>query len=151
MAAAACLTCSRNEVPPTPVPSIQRGTMPSACATWTGPGAETVAIPSMSRVAQAGVADRVDGGLQVQGQRGVAGQLADLIGLGRARDDDARRAAHGADPCLTGVNIGRYTSPRGSNVTRSGMSSTRSSGVLGTPTRLVIIRGPSASSTTAMA
>ena len=49
MAAAACRTCSRNEVPPTPVPSIQRGVMPSACATWTGPGADTVAMPSMSR------------------------------------------------------------------------------------------------------
>ena len=42
-------------------------------------------------------------------------------------------------------------SPRGSNATRSGMSSTRSSGVAGTPARLVIIRGPSASSTTAIA
>src|ERR1700683_2156586 len=48
MAAAACLTCSRNEVPPTPGPSIQRGVMPSACATCTGPGALTVAMPSMS-------------------------------------------------------------------------------------------------------
>src|SRR5580692_5658906 len=49
IAAAACLTCSRNEVPPTPVPSIQRGVIPSAWATWTGPGALTVAMPSMSR------------------------------------------------------------------------------------------------------
>jgi len=49
MAAAACRTCSRNEVPPTPVPSIQDGVMPSACATCTGPGAETVAMPSISR------------------------------------------------------------------------------------------------------
>src|SRR6266568_2941593 len=50
IAAAACLTCSRNDVPPTPVPSIQRGTMPSEWATWTGPGELTVAIPSMSLV-----------------------------------------------------------------------------------------------------
>jgi hypothetical protein len=50
MAAAACRTCSRKDVPPTPVPSIQRGTMPSEWATWTGPGLETVAIPSMSLV-----------------------------------------------------------------------------------------------------
>src|SRR6266496_1569890 len=45
MAATACRTCSRNEVPPTPVPSIQPGVIPSAWATWTGPGAETVAMP----------------------------------------------------------------------------------------------------------
>ena len=49
IAATACRTCSRNEVPPTPVPSIQSGVMPRACATWTGPGEETVAMPSMSR------------------------------------------------------------------------------------------------------
>ena len=36
-------------MPPTPVPSIQSGVMPRAWATWTGPGAETVAMPSMSR------------------------------------------------------------------------------------------------------
>src|SRR5271169_5637817 len=50
IAATACRTCSRNEVPPTPVPSIQSGVMPRACATWTGPGALTVAMPSISRV-----------------------------------------------------------------------------------------------------
>jgi hypothetical protein len=49
MAATACRTCSRNEVPPTPVPSIQSGVIPRACATWTGPGEATVAMPSMSR------------------------------------------------------------------------------------------------------
>ena len=42
-------------------------------------------------------------------------------------------------------------SPRCSNVTCSSMSRIRSSGVFGTPTRLVIIRGPSASWTTAIA
>ena len=94
-------------MPPTPVPSIQRGTMPSACATWTGPGRRDGGDPVDVAQAQPGVADRVDRGLQVQGQRGVAGQLADLIRLGRARDDDARRAAHGADPSRAGVNIGQ--------------------------------------------
>ena len=49
------------------------------------------------------------------------------------------------------MKTGSEMSPRCSKVTRSGMSSTRASGVAGTPTRLVIIRGPSASWTTAMA
>ena len=48
IAAAACRTCSRNEVPPTAVPSIQRGVIPSAWATCTGPIELAVAIPSMS-------------------------------------------------------------------------------------------------------
>ncbi len=48
MAAAACRTWNRNDVPPTPVPSIHLGVMPSACATWIGPGADTDAMPSMS-------------------------------------------------------------------------------------------------------
>src|SRR5215470_17087592 len=50
IAAPACLTWSRNEVPPTAVPSIQRGEMPSEWATCTGPGELTVAIPSTSLV-----------------------------------------------------------------------------------------------------
>ena len=37
-------------MPPTAVPSIQVGVMPSACATWTGPGWATVAMPSMSLI-----------------------------------------------------------------------------------------------------
>src|ERR1700748_1244180 len=48
IAAAARRTCTRDEVPATPGAPIQRGVRPTACATWTGPGAETVAITSMS-------------------------------------------------------------------------------------------------------
>ena len=110
-----------------------------------GDGGDPVDVPQ----AQPGVADRVHRRLHVQPQRGVAGQLAHLVGLGRARDDDPGAPAHG--PAPAGVNTGRYTSPRGSNITRNGMSRTRASGVAGTPIRLVIIRGPSASWTTAMA
>src|SRR5258708_4985556 len=47
IAAAACRTCSRNDVPPTPVPSIQRGTMAREGQIWTGAADLTVAIPSM--------------------------------------------------------------------------------------------------------
>ena len=93
IAAAACLTCSRKDVPPTAVPSIQRGTMPSECATWTGPGALTVAIPSMSLTDKPGVGERVERGLGVQLQGGVIRQLADPVGLSGSRDDDAAHAA----------------------------------------------------------
>src|SRR5262245_52735458 len=82
----------------------------------------------------------------MQLKRGVIWQLADLVGLRCARDDDAGHRLSWA-----GANSGRLTSPRCSKVTCSGISSTRSSGVLGTPTRLVIMRGPSASWTTAIA
>src|SRR5215467_5598359 len=95
---------------------------------------------------QAGVGERVQRGFEVQLQRGLAGQLPDLIGLGRPRDDDP---AHAVGPA--GAKSGRLTAPRRSNVTCNGMSSTRSSGVFGTPVRFAIIRGPSASWTTAIA
>src|SRR5262249_24655102 len=96
---------------------------------------------------QARVGHRVQRALHVQLERAVTGQPAELVGLGRARDDDARGPAHGA----AGPNNGRVTSPRGSNRTRSGMSSSSASGVAGSPTMLVIIRGPSSSWTTAIA
>src|ERR1700735_4385163 len=96
MAAAACRTCSRNEVPPTPVPSIQDGVMPSACATCTGPGADTGAMPSMSRRARPAWGTAVQRALDVQLQGGVTGQPSQLVGLGRARDDDPGVRTHGA-------------------------------------------------------
>src|SRR5581483_8067494 len=96
---------------------------------------------------QPGVGHRVQRALDVQLDGGVVRQLAEPVGLGRARDDDPA-AAHRFS---SGPNTGRLTSPRGSNLTRSGMSSSSASGVAGRPTMLVIIRGPSASSTTAMA
>src|SRR6185437_14270850 len=98
---------------------------------------------------QARVGHGVSCRLDVQTQGGVAGQLADAIGLGGARDDDSR--AHGASGASSGPKTGRLMSPRCSKATRSGMSSTRASGVAGTPVMPVIIRGPSASWTTAMA
>ena len=96
---------------------------------------------------QARVGHRVQRALHVQLQRAVTRQLAEPVGLGRARDDDAGLPAHG----VTGPNTGRLTSPRGSKLTCSGMSSSSASGVAGSPVMLVIIRGPSSSSTTAIA
>src|SRR5258708_27251096 len=101
---------------------------------------------------QPGIGDRVDRGLDVQLQSGVVRKLADRVGLGGTGDDDPPFPAHCSAPApvSTGtVNTGRLMSPRCSNVTCSSISRIRSSGVFGTPTRLVIIRGPSASWTTA--
>ena len=92
---------------------------------------------------QARVGHRVQRALHVQLQRGMVRQPANPVGLGRPRDDDPGHRS--------GPNTGRLTSPRGSNRTRSGMSSCSASGVAGRPTMLVIIRGPSSSSTTAIA
>jgi len=133
-------------VPPTPVPSIQRGVMPSACATLDRPRRETVAIPSMSRQRQARVGHRVQGALHVQLQRGMVRQPAEPIGLGRPRDNHPTGPGHRNWPEYRQAHV----APR-LDRTRSGMSSCSASGVAGRPVMLVIIRGPSSSSTTAIA
>src|ERR1700757_3571907 len=76
---------------------------------------------------EARVGHRVTRRLDVQPQRGMPGQPADLIRLRGTRDDDAR-AAHGLSSALlpgAGVKTGSAMSPRRSKATRSGMSSTR--------------------------
>ncbi len=99
---------------------------------------------------EAGVSDRVERGLGMQLERGVIRKLAELVGFGCSGDNDVGHGAVSA-AVAAGVKSGRLRSPRRVKVTRSGMSSTRSSGVFGTPMRLAIIRGPSASWTTAIA
>ena len=92
-----------------------------------------------------GVASRV--GVQVDGRH--VGNAAELGRLGGADDGDDAPNAHRADPA--GRNCGNMISPRSSNVTSSGMSTTRFSGVFSTSRMLDIRRGPSSSWTTAMA
>ena len=135
-------------MPPTPVPSIQRGVMPSACATWTGPGAETVAMPSMSRSDRPASATAFSAPSTCSCRVEWSGSRP-RRSVSAAPAMMTSRAPSSCGP--KGPNTGRLTSPRGSNRTCSGMSSSSASGVAGSPTMLVIIRGPSASSTTAIA
>ena len=98
---------------------------------------------------QAGVGHGQTGGLGVHLQGGHVGHDADALGLCRADNGGLGTDTHCALP--TGRKTGTLWSPRDSKATSRGMSSTRASGVLSTPTMLVIIRGPSSNRTTAMA
>ena len=80
--------------------------MPSACATWTGPGALTVAIPSMSRMVRPASATALPAASMCSCQRGVSGSLPICVGLGGARDDHAAVVTAIALR-LAGVNTGQ--------------------------------------------
>ena len=76
---------------------------------------------------------------------------SELRGFRRADHGDLSGLDHDAPP-LAGRKSGKViSSSSGSNATCTGMSSTRASGVCSQSMMLVIMRGPSSSSTTAMA
>src|SRR6185312_17098869 len=99
---------------------------------------------------QAAVGQGVQGRVGMQADHRHVGDPAHLGGLGRA-DDRNRFLLHRSYP-FAGSKSGReMSSVCLAKLTWSGMSSCRASGVCGQPTMLVIICGPSASFTTAMA
>ena len=98
---------------------------------------------------QAGIRNRIQRRVRVQLDLRHVRDDAELGGLGRA-DDGNLVSAHGAYP-FAGRNRGRVIlSSSFSNLTSTFMSSSSASGVCGQSTMLVIMRGPSSSSTTAM-
>ena len=103
--------------------------------------------------AEPGVGQRVAGGLGVQHERRLVRQFAVLVRLGRAGDRDAAPqapsiTAHAAPPA--GRNRGSAISGvASSNTTSTGMPMRIVAGSGATSTRLVIMRGPSSSSTIA--
>src|ERR1700686_5372542 len=99
---------------------------------------------------QPGVGDGVQRRVRVQLDLRDIGNNAEFGGFGSA-DDGNLILSHDAYP-FTGRNRGRVMlSSSFSNATSSFMSSSSASGVCGQSTMLLIMRGPSSSSTTAMA
>ena len=99
---------------------------------------------------QPGIRHRVQRRVGVQLDLRHVGDDTEFRGLGGA-DNGYGLASHGDYP-FAGRNSGSVTvSFCFSNITSSGMSSCNASGVCGQSTMLVIMRGPSASCTTAMA
>src|ERR1700732_4318354 len=99
---------------------------------------------------QAGIGDGVQCRIRMQLDLRHVGDHTEFGGLGGA-DDGNLVPAHDAYP-FAGRNKGRVMlSSSLSNVTSSFMSSSSASGVCGQSTILVIMRGPSSSSATAVA
>src|SRR5581483_551728 len=101
------------------------------------------------RLVDAGVAQRVPRGLRVHHDRRLVRHDADLVRLVGADDGDAVLQAHAAPPA--GLKSGSVISSlASSHVTSTGMSHRTVSGEGSMPTRFVISRGPSSSSTIAV-
>src|SRR5205085_6615801 len=98
---------------------------------------------------QPAVGERVQRRVRMQLDLRDVGDDTELGGFGRA-DDGHLVSAHGGYP-FAGTNSGSVTlSSSFSNLTCTFMSSCSASGVCGQSTMLVIMRGPSSSSTTAI-
>ncbi len=97
-----------------------------------------------------GIGHRVERRVGMQLDLRHVGDDAELGGLGGADDGDRFRLHRGY--LRAGRKRGRVISSSSfSKATSTGMSSCNASGVCGQPVMLVIMRGPSSSSTTAIA
>ena len=99
---------------------------------------------------QSGIGDGIQRRIRVKLELRHVGDDTELGGLGRA--DDGNLVACAWSYPFAGRNTGRVIlSSSASNATSSFMSSSSASGVCGQSMMLLIIRGPSANSTTAIA
>src|ERR1700704_6414587 len=109
-------------------------------------GGKTVDVGQL----QSGIGDGVERSVRMQLDLRCVGNNAEFGGFGGADDGDLI-LSHDAQP-FAGRNKGRVIlSSSFSNATSSFMSSSSASGVCGQSMMLLIIRGPSSNSTTAIA
>ncbi len=131
-----------------PVPSIQRGMMPSAWATWTGPGRAYRRDPVDVLERQARVGDRVHRRLEMQAEAWKCRAACRARWSPRPRDDGP--ACSCGLPGWREQRQAQLAAPLEGHPQRHVKHQVLLA-CSGRPTRLVIIRGPSASWTTAIA